>query len=82
VSSVLETKMKNIFLISLILVVGGFAQVHSVIPKNTEIKVRTDTAIPANPVAGSSYSGTVNQDVQDSSGAVLILETAEHDWWW
>jgi hypothetical protein len=68
----LETKMKNIFLISLILVVGGFAQVHSVIPKNTEIKVRTDTAIPANPVAGSSYSGTVNQDVQDSSGAVLI----------
>ena len=64
--------MKNMFLISLIFVVGAFAQVHSVIPKNTEIKVRTDTAIPAKPAAGSSYSGTVNQDVQDSSGAVLI----------
>ena len=38
--------MKNMFLISLIFVVGAFAQVHSVIPKNTESKVRTDTAIP------------------------------------
>jgi hypothetical protein len=56
----------------LILLVVAFAEVHSVIPKGTEIKVRTDSAIPAKPAAGSSYSGTVSQDVQDSSGAVLI----------
>jgi hypothetical protein len=55
-----------------ILLVAAFAQVHSVIPKGAEIKVRTDSAIPAKPAAGSSYSGTVSQDVQDASGAVLI----------
>jgi hypothetical protein len=55
-----------------ILLVAAFAQVHSVIPKGAEIKVRTDSAIPAKPAAGSSYSGTVSQDVQDSSGAVVI----------
>jgi hypothetical protein len=55
----------------LTLLVAAFAEVHSVIPKGAEIKVRTDGAIPAKPAAGSSYSGTVSQDVQDS-GAVLI----------
>src|SRR5207253_11454706 len=42
------------------------------IPQGTEIKVRTDSAIPAKPAAGSAYSATVSQDVQDSSGAVVI----------
>ena len=42
------------------------------LPNGTEIKVRTDTAIPAKPAANSRYTATVSSDVMDSSGAVLI----------
>src|SRR5207244_10544785 len=52
--------------------ISAFAQTSRVIPQGTEIKVRTDSAIPAKPAAGSAYSATVSQDVQDSSGAVVI----------
>ena len=47
------------------------AQNH-VLPKGTEIKVRTDTSIPAKPAAKSSYTAKVVDDVKDDSGAVLI----------
>jgi hypothetical protein len=65
--------MKNAFALLLLLTISAFAQSNrGVIPKGTEIKVRTDSAIPAKPAAGSTYSASVSQDVQDSSGAVLI----------
>jgi hypothetical protein len=64
--------MKNAFAFLLLLTISAFAQTNRVIPKGAEIKVRTDSAIPAKPAAGSAYSATVSQDVQDSSGAVLI----------
>lgn len=65
--------MKNAFALLLLLTISAFAQSNrGVIPQGTEIKVRTDSAIPAKPAAGSTYSASVSQDVQDSSGAVLI----------
>ena len=42
------------------------------LPSNTEIKVRTDTAIPAKPAPNSRYEATVSNDVTDSSGNVVI----------
>ena len=40
--------------------------------QGTEIKVRTDTAIPAKPPAGADYAASVSTDVADSSGQVVI----------
>src|SRR5438067_7020159 len=40
--------------------------------KGTEIKVRTDTAIPATPRVGAHYTAGVTADVADASGAVAI----------
>src|SRR5438128_11901217 len=67
-----EKAMKNAFAFLLLLTISAFAQTNRVIPQGTEIKVRTDSAIPAKPAAGSAYSATVSHDVQDSSGAVVI----------
>jgi hypothetical protein len=49
----------------------AFAQ-SRVIPQGTDIKVRTDTAIPAKPASGQVYNGDVSQDVMNKSGAVAI----------
>jgi hypothetical protein len=62
----------KVLLTMLLLISPLFAQSGRVVPKDTEIKVRTDVAIPAKPVAGASYGATVSDDVKDSSGAVLI----------
>jgi hypothetical protein len=48
------------------------AQTTHVIPSGTDIKVRTDTAVPAKPAANSKYTGTVSNDVMDNTGAVAI----------
>jgi hypothetical protein len=48
------------------------AQAQQNLPSGTEIKVRTDTAIPAKPAADSRYSASVSDDVKDASGNVLI----------
>ena len=56
----------------LLLIASLFAQSGRTLPKDTEIKVRTDVAIPAKPAAGASYSATISEDVKDNSGAVLI----------
>ncbi len=50
----------------------AFAQTNRTLPQGSEIKVRTDTAIPAKPAAGASYSATVSDDVLDQSGQVAI----------
>ena len=56
----------------LLLAIAAFAQDTRVLPKDTEIKVRTDVPIPAKPAAGAAYAATVSKDVADSSGAVVI----------
>src|SRR4051812_6308467 len=48
------------------------AQTARVVPSGAEIKVRTDTAIPAKPTANARFTGSVTNDVVDSSGAVVI----------
>jgi hypothetical protein len=45
---------------------------HTTLPSGVEIKVRTDTSIPAKPAADSRYSASVSEDVKDSSGNVVI----------
>src|SRR5512142_955423 len=47
------------------------AQQHT-LPQGTDIKVRTDTAIPATPANGARYTATVANDILDQSGAVAI----------
>ncbi len=42
------------------------------LPKDSEIKVRTDSAIPAKPAANAKYAASVSNDVTDRSGAVVI----------
>jgi len=51
---------------------GAFAQVSHTLPQGNEIKVRTDTAIPAKPPANARYTASVSNDVRDNSGAVAI----------
>ena len=56
-----------------LLAAGAVAQSTShVLPKDTEIKVRTNTAIPARPAANAHYGATVSNDVNDSSGTLVI----------
>jgi len=55
--------------LAVFLATSAWAQTLS---SNTEIKVRTDTAIPAKPAPNSHYSATVSNDVTDSSGNVVI----------
>jgi hypothetical protein len=50
----------------------ALAQRSHVLPEGREIRVRTDTAIPAKPPANAKYSATVSNDVTDSSGALVI----------
>ena len=64
---------KNIlFTVLLLSAIGAFAQTTHMLSSGTTIKVRTDTAIPAKPAAGTAYTASVSEDVTDSSGAVLI----------
>lgn len=62
----------KILLTVLLLAAPLFAQGERILPKDTDIKVRTDVAIPAKPAAGASYSARVTEDVKDSSGEVAI----------
>ncbi len=43
-----------------------------VIPQGTDIKVRTDAAIPAKPASGQVYTADVSEDVMEKGGAVAI----------
>ncbi len=62
-----------LFAIVVLLASSAWAQT---LPKDNEIKVRTDTAIPAKPPANAKYSASVSKDVTDSSGAVVIPKGA------
>ena len=50
---------------------GASAQTH-VLPQGSEIKVRTDTAIPVKPTNGTSFAASVSDDVKDNTGQVVI----------
>ncbi|HKD82259.1 MAG TPA: hypothetical protein VKH81_21380 [Candidatus Angelobacter sp.] len=68
----MKRKMLLTSLFALLAAGAVMAQANQTIPSGTEIKVRTDTVIPAKPPANSHYSASVSQDVNDSSGKVVI----------
>jgi hypothetical protein len=68
----MELKRALAGIIVLVAFSAASAQSTHVVPSGTDIKVRTDTAVPAKPAANSKYTATVSNDVVDSSGAVLI----------
>lgn len=59
-------------LLGVLVVASLSAQTARVLPEGTEVKVRTDTEIPAKPAANAKYTATVSNDVMDNSGAVAI----------
>lgn len=65
-------RTRNIALVLMVLVAGALAQPAQVLPQGTDIKVRTDTAIPATPAANAKYTATVSNDITDTSGKVII----------
>lgn len=65
-------KLRLALLFLLLAGLAGLAQAQTSLASGTEIKVRTDTAIPVNPPAGAAYSATVSDDVPDTSGGVAI----------
>jgi hypothetical protein len=64
-------KLKSLLLFVIFASAAALAQTH-VIPQGAEIKVRTDTAIPAKPASGATYAATVSDDVLDKSGQVAV----------
>jgi hypothetical protein len=57
---------------AMLLATGMQAQTSRVLPEGSEVKVRTDTAVPAKPAANATFAATVSDDVLDKSGAVVI----------
>jgi len=67
-------KRKTVLATLLLLLTAGVvsAQSNQTLPQGTEIKVRTDSSIPAKPAANTRFGATISKDVVDSSGNVLI----------
>ncbi len=66
---------KHLRKLALVLTLSGMlaAQTMHTLPSGSEIKVRADEAITVNTAnVGQYHTGTVSQDVMDSSGAVVI----------
>jgi hypothetical protein len=68
----LEMKRNMFFATLLVLLTAVAANAQRTVPEGTEIKVRTDTAIPAKPAPNARYSASISKDVTDSSGSVII----------
>ncbi len=64
-----KIKIAAIFL--LLASLGAWAQTRT-LSEGTEIKVRTDTPIPAHPNPGARYTATVSDDVPAASGGIAI----------
>jgi hypothetical protein len=63
-------KLTNLLaIVAVLLASSAWAQT---LPKDSEIKVRTDTSIPAKPPANAKYAASISNDVTDSSGSVAI----------
>lgn len=56
----------------LLLAAAAFAEGPRVLPQGADIKVRTDSEIPAKPAANTTYSAKVADDVIDQSGTIAI----------
>ena len=56
----------------LALTFSAWAQNGYVIPQGTQVKVRTDTSVPAKPAADTRFTATVSNDVMNNSGGVAI----------
>ncbi len=57
----------------ILLAAGAVAQTGThVLPKGTDIKVKTNTAIPAKPTANAKFGATVSNDITDNSGNLVI----------
>lgn len=66
--------MRKLTLLPMLLLlagVGAWAQ-RATIGEGTEIKVRTDTPIPAHPKAGARYTASVSDDVPAATGGIAI----------
>ena len=66
--------MRQIRFLTIFLLLAGVAAwaQTATIGEGTEIKVRTDTAIPAHPTSGAVYTATVSDDVPATSGNIAI----------
>jgi len=68
-----EKAMKSAkLLFAIVIVLLASSAWAQTLPKDSEIKVRTDTAIPAKPPANAKYTASVSNDVTESSGAIVI----------
>ena len=67
-------KRNTVLATFLLLLTAGVvsAQTSQTLPQGTEIKVRTDSSIPAKPAANTRFGATISKDVTDSSGNILI----------
>jgi len=73
---------KLLLIIPALLAISAMAQSSQsayVIPQGTDIKVRTDSAIPAKPPADTRYTATVSNDVANNSGGVAIPRGSRAD---
>ncbi len=68
-------KSKLLLVVLALFAIGAVAQTH-VLKSGTNIKVRTDTTIPAKPAPSASYAATVSENIADSTGAVVIPQGA------
>jgi hypothetical protein len=70
----MKTYMRSFALTLLVAAtVFGFGQTGTnVLPSGTEIKVRTDTEIPAKPAANARYGATTSNEIRGSNGNLLI----------
>jgi hypothetical protein len=64
--------MKPTNLLAIVAVLLASSAWAQTLPKDSEIKVRTDTSIPAKPPANAKYAASISDDVTDSSGSVVI----------
>jgi hypothetical protein len=64
--------MKPTNLLAIVAVLLASSAWAQTLPTDSEIKVRTDTSIPAKPPANAKYAASISNDVTDSSGSVVI----------
>jgi len=64
--------VKHLIALTALLVSAAIAQTSHDLTRGTEIKVHTDSAIPAKPPANARFGATISNDVTDSSGSVVI----------
>jgi hypothetical protein len=66
-------KSPKILLAPLVLLAAtALAQNNYVLPAGSEVKIRTDTPIPAKPAANTTFTASVSNDVMNNSGASAI----------